>query len=96
VFVRQASVLKCREASAPQRLADAGDARRGTTGELVEAMAQANVGVKCGRDSDLTVLDVDGDAGRETLRDLEMEHGELPETPIAITGSGGAHFSLQV
>jgi hypothetical protein len=52
----------------------------------------SNVGVKCGRDSDLTVLDVDGDAGRETLRDLEMENGELPETPIAITGSGGAHY----
>ena len=52
----------------------------------------ANVGVKCGRGSDLTVLDVDGDAGRETLRDLEMENGELPETPIAITGSGGAHY----
>jgi hypothetical protein len=52
----------------------------------------ANVGVKCGRDSDLTVLDVDGDVGRETLRDLEMENGELPETAIAITSSGGAHF----
>jgi putative DNA primase/helicase len=52
----------------------------------------ANVGVKCGRDSGVTVLDVDGEMGRETLRDLEMENGELPETPIAITGSGGAHY----
>ena len=52
----------------------------------------ANISVKCGHDSDLTVLDVDGDAGQETLRGLEVEHGELPETPIAITGKGGAHY----
>lgn len=52
----------------------------------------ANVGVRCGESSGLTVLDVDGDEGRETLRELELEHGELPDTPIAITGSGGAHY----
>jgi hypothetical protein len=52
----------------------------------------ANVGVKCGAESNLTVLDVDGDEGRESLRELELEHGELPETPIAITGRGGAHY----
>jgi hypothetical protein len=40
----------------------------------------------------VTVLDVDGDEGRETLRALELGHGELPETPVAITGSGGAHY----
>lgn len=52
----------------------------------------ANIGVKCGRDSNLTVLDVDGEEGRETLQALELERGELPETPVAITGSGGAHY----
>jgi hypothetical protein len=52
----------------------------------------ANIGIACGQSSNLTVLDVDGDTGRETLRALELEHGELPETPIAITGSGGAHY----
>jgi bifunctional DNA primase/polymerase-like protein/AAA domain-containing protein len=52
----------------------------------------ANIGVKCGADSNLTVLDVDGEVGRETLRTLELERGELPETPVAITGSGGAHY----
>lgn len=51
-----------------------------------------NVGVLCGPDSGLTVVDVDGPEGRETLRELELEHGELPETPVAITGSGGAHY----
>jgi Bifunctional DNA primase/polymerase, N-terminal len=52
----------------------------------------ANIGIKCGVDSNLTVLDVDGDEGRATLRSLELEHGELPESPVAITGSGGAHY----
>jgi bifunctional DNA primase/polymerase-like protein/uncharacterized protein DUF3987/primase-like protein len=52
----------------------------------------ANIGVKCGADSNLTVLDVDGDAGRETLHALELERGELPETPVAIAGSRGAHY----
>src|SRR5215472_2098179 len=41
----------------------------------------SNIGVACGRESDLTVLDVDGDTGRDTLRELEFENGELPETP---------------
>jgi hypothetical protein len=53
---------------------------------------RANVGIKCGAGSNLTVLDVDGDEGRATLRTLELERGELPETPVAITGSGGAHY----
>ena len=57
-----------------------------------EAHPDANIGVACGEGSGLTVLDVDGDLGRETLRNLELEHGELPETPIAITGSGGNHY----
>jgi hypothetical protein len=51
---------------------------------------QANVGVRCGET--LTVLDVDGDLGRETIRELELANGELPETPIALTGSGGQHY----
>lgn len=52
----------------------------------------ANVGVKCGSESNLTVLDVDGEEGRATLRSLELEHGELPDTAIATTGRGGAHY----
>lgn len=52
----------------------------------------SNIGVACGEASNVTVLDVDGDEGRWQLRDLEGENGELPETPVAITGSGGAHY----
>jgi putative DNA primase/helicase len=49
----------------------------------------ANVAVPCGKANDLTVLDVDGDVGRDTLHELQAKHGALPETPIVITGSGG-------
>ncbi len=55
----------------------------------------ANIGVACGAESNLTVLDVDGDAGRDRLHELEREHGALPECPIVITGSGGEHRYFQ-
>lgn len=52
-----------------------------------------NVGIACGEKSGLTVLDVDADHdGYESLRDLIMEYGNLPETPVAKTGSGGEHI----
>src|SRR5262249_28410888 len=59
---------------------------------------QANIGIACGKVSNLTVLDVDVKPevdGRDTLRELELEHGELPETPIVISGSGGLHYYFQ-
>ena len=36
----------------------------------------ANVGVPTGAESGFIVLDVDGDEGRESLAELEREHGE--------------------
>lgn len=53
------------------------------------------VGIATGRASGLWVLDVDvadGKAGDETLADLQARHGQLPDTPTSITGSGGAHL----
>lgn len=58
----------------------------------------ANVGVSL-EPSKLVVLDVDvgldkegkPKPGRQSLADLEKEHGALPETLTAITGSGGLH-----
>jgi hypothetical protein len=38
------------------------------------------------------VLDVDGDKGRETLAQLELEHGLLPETLSAATPRAGSHL----
>src|SRR6266404_6464645 len=39
---------------------------------------EANIGALCGPRSNLTVLVVDGDIGRDTLRSLEKDRGELP------------------
>ena len=53
----------------------------------------ANIGLPCGAGSGLVVLDVDvlkgGDDGLDTLL---TEHGPLPATVMAITGSGGYHY----
>lgn len=51
---------------------------------------RANVGLAAG--IAWWVLDVDGDAGRATLAELEQCNGPLPSTPAAITGSGGLHL----
>jgi hypothetical protein len=52
-----------------------------------------NLGVATGRG--LLVVDVDGELGAESLRALELEHGELPATVCAVTGSGGSHYFLR-
>lgn len=57
-----------------------------------------NIGIVCGAPSHgLLVLDFDIDEEREkdgyaTLSAWERAQGELPETAIAITGSGGMHY----
>jgi hypothetical protein len=51
----------------------------------------ANIGVACGAASGIDVIDVDGEAGRATLADLEATQGALPATPRQVTGSGGLH-----
>lgn len=55
----------------------------------------ANVGIRCGRESGIFVIDVDGDEGLESLRELEEQYGKFPETPMQITGSGGYHIILR-
>jgi hypothetical protein len=51
---------------------------------------QANLGVHT---AGLIVVDVDPrDGGDESFRALEHEHGEMPTTWQAITGSGGEHI----
>lgn len=57
----------------------------------------ANVGIVTGELNGLLVIDVDikhdqGKYGDESLKDLERELGELPETWTALTGSGGLHY----
>jgi len=57
----------------------------------------ANIGIATGQINGLLVIDVDvkhdqGKYGDESLKALESELGELPETWVAITGSGGLHY----
>jgi Bifunctional DNA primase/polymerase, N-terminal len=47
-----------------------------------------NIGIATGDGSGIWVLDVDGEEGEETLRQLEAAHGALPQTVEAITGKG--------
>ena len=57
-----------------------------------------NIGIACGAPSGgLLVLDfdVDEDKGKDglaTVKEWERAHGELPDTCVAITGSGGRHY----
>lgn len=54
---------------------------------------KANVGIACGEQSGLWVMDVDGAEGKNCLRHLRMDNQpDLPITPRSITGSGGEHY----
>ncbi|MGA7272220.1 MAG: AAA family ATPase, partial [Acidimicrobiia bacterium] len=50
------------------------------------------IGVVTGPEADLTVLDIDGDDGEESLFDLQCKYEPLPDTIETITGSGGRHL----
>jgi len=53
----------------------------------------ANIGIACGKRSGIVVVDVDADHdGYETLAELAINYGALPETPMTKTGSGGRHI----
>ena len=64
--------------------------------ELWRRFPDYNIGIVCGGPSHgLLVLDFDvsdGKNGIETLKAWEATHGELPETAVALTGSGGRHY----
>jgi hypothetical protein len=47
-----------------------------------------NIGIATGEGSGIWVLDVDGEEGEQTLRQLEAADGALPPTVEAITGKG--------
>ena len=63
---------------------------------LWEGRPQANVGICTGRESGITVLDVDPrNGGSDSLAQLITQYGELPETLVCGTGGGGLHFYFQ-
>lgn len=47
-----------------------------------------NIGIASGSISGLFVVDIDGEAGEATVRELERANGSLPATVEAITGKG--------
>lgn len=51
-----------------------------------------NYGIATGPESGIFVLDIDGAIGEESLINLENQHGKLPDTLTAKTGSGGRHL----
>jgi hypothetical protein len=68
-----------------------------TVAEWLEEFPTANIGVATGAASGFFVLDVDPEhGGDETLAALVAEHGELPATVRAQTGSGGTHYLFKL
>ncbi len=51
-----------------------------------------NYGIATGPESGIFVLDIDGAIGEASLIKLQEEHGQLPVTLTAKTGSGGRHL----
>jgi hypothetical protein len=56
----------------------------------------ANIGLATGSKSGVWVLDIDGEEGEASLRDLEHRLGALPATVVAITGGGGRHLFFRL
>ena len=52
----------------------------------------ANIGIPTGPSSNLFVLDMDGEAGDESLRKLEAMHGALPGTRTIVTSPGHLQY----
>lgn len=52
----------------------------------------ANIGVRTGGCSGIVVLDIDGDEGHDSLRDLERTYRPLPRTATVATPGGGQHI----
>ncbi|MBZ0265259.1 DUF3987 domain-containing protein [bacterium] len=50
------------------------------------------IGVATGKESGIFVVDVDGKQGKESLKNLLKENGELPHTVMQYTGSGWYHL----
>ena len=66
---------------------------KGTIASWWSERPDANIAIPTGATSGFIAVDVDPrGGGTESLEDLEAEHGPLPHTVEAITGSGGRHI----
>lgn len=50
------------------------------------------IGMAMGEKSGLVAVDVDGEEGLATIRQIEQAHGELPTTLVSNTQGGGMHY----
>jgi hypothetical protein len=65
--------------------------------DWLERWPAMNLGLATGEASGVLVLDVDPDkGGADSLAALVAEHGPLPRTVQARTGSGGSHYLLKM
>jgi KaiC/GvpD/RAD55 family RecA-like ATPase len=54
---------------------------------------EANIGIACGKESNLVVLDIDTDkGGAESFMAMQVEHDRIPDSIEALTGGGGRHI----
>lgn len=60
--------------------------------EMWNANPLANIGVACGRQSGIVVLDVDPRNGGNRSLDLLQQAAKMPKTLSSRTGGGGTHF----
>ena len=83
-------VFPCVERSKEPLIND--NLKRATTDSNIVAgwwsSRRLNIAIATGAGSGIWVLDIDGDKGEQTLRNLEAEYGVLPATVEAITGAG--------
>lgn len=64
---------------------------------LWEARPNANIGIATGEPSGFWVLDIDPEHdGLASMAALVAEHGALPQTWVAQTGSGGYHYAFEL
>jgi hypothetical protein len=53
-----------------------------------KSIPNLNIGIATGAVNDIFVLDIDGEEGEASLRQLEQQHDALPPTVEVITGKG--------
>lgn len=85
--------LKPRDKVPAVKWADVATAEANMIAGWWEHNPNANVGIACGKRSGIVVLDVDADhEGFESLAELAINYGAIPETWTSKTGSGGRHI----
>tara|TARA_Y100001934_G_C12309483_1_gene754189 strand:- start:49 stop:804 length:756 start_codon:yes stop_codon:yes gene_type:complete len=56
------------------------------------ANPHANIGIATGKLSQIWVLDIDGDLGKKSLRNILAQYGQLDDYTTVISGGGGMHI----